>query len=209
MPERRLTTPDPHFGENEKFDRIAHRVRTAGWWIVLPLLVVGAFTFTVPHAVPSAVARASIIYAFVLLVIRLAGKRTLAELSTFDLVVLLIMSEAIQPALVADDTRITSAMLIVLTFVGIDALLGLVKFKSHRASALLDDIPTVLVRDGVSDQSALTRERLDEDDIMEAARRQLGLERFDQVRFAVLERTGGISVIPWPPPGADATPRAR
>lgn len=199
----------PHFGENERFDRIAHRLRTAGWWVVLPLLAVGAFTATMPsQAVPSAVARAAIIYAFVLLVIRLAGKRTLAELSTFDLVVLLIVSEAIQPALVADDTRITSAMLIVLTFVGIDALLGLVKFKSYRASVLLDDLPTVLVRDGVTIQDALMRERLDEDDIMEAARRQLGLERFEQVRFAILERTGGISVIPWPP-GADATLRAR
>lgn len=200
-------TPDPHFGENDRLDRIAHRLRTAGWWIVLPLLLVGAFTVTVPsQAVPSTVLRAAIIYAFVLFVIRLAGKRTLAELSTFDLVVLLIMSEAIQPALVADDTRITSAMLIVLTFVGIDALLGFVKFKSEKASELLDDVPTVLVRDGVIDRDALTRERLDEDDIMEAARHRLGLERFDQVRFAILERTGGISVIPWPP---DATPRSR
>ena len=200
-------TPEPHFGENDRLDRIAHRLRTAGWWIVLPLLLVGAFTVTVPsQAVPSTVARAAIIYGFVLLVIRLAGKRTLAELSTFDLVVLLIMSEAIQPALVADDTRITSAMLIVLTFVGIDALLGFVKFKSQKASELLDDIPTVLVRDGVTDRDALMRERLDEDDIMEAARHRLGLERFEQVRFAILERTGGISVIPWPP---DATPRSR
>ena len=206
MPTKRLT-PRGHFGANERFDRIAHRLRNAGWLAVLALLVVGAFSVTVPsHAVPSTVVRATIIYAFVLLVIRLAGKRTLAELSTFDLVVLLIMSEAIQPALVADDTRLTSAMLIVLTFVGMDALLGLVKYKSHRASELLDDIPTVLVRDGVTDLDALTRERLDEDDIMEAARHHLGLERFDQVRFAILERTGGISVIPWPP---DATPRAR
>lgn len=109
MPAQRLT-PDPNFGENERLDRLAHRLRTAGWFAVIPLLVVGAFSITVPsHFVPSTVARAAIIYAFVLLVIRLAGKRTLAELSTFDLVVLLIMSEAIQPALVADDTRITSA----------------------------------------------------------------------------------------------------
>jgi uncharacterized membrane protein YcaP (DUF421 family) len=206
MPTHRLT-PHPHFGENEQFDRIAHRVRSGGWLVVVPLLLVGAFTVTVPsHAVPSTVARASILYVLVLFVIRLAGKRTLAELSTFDLVVLLIMSEAIQPALVADDTRITSAMLIVLTFVAIDALLGVVKFKSQKASEVLDDIPTVLVRDGVTDQDALTRERLDEDDIMEAARHRLGLERFNQIRFAILERTGGISVIPWPP---DATPRSR
>jgi uncharacterized membrane protein YcaP (DUF421 family) len=171
------------------------------------VLIAASFFWTTPgHAVPSTVLRASIIYLFVLVVMRLAGKRTLAEMSTFDLVVLLVLSEAIQPALVADDTRVTSAMLIVLTIVGIDALLGLVKDKSHKASQLLDDIPTVLVRNGVMNERAMERERLDQDDIMEAARRQLGLERLDQVRFAILERTGGISIIPWTP---DTTPRAR
>ena len=70
----------------------------------------------------------------------------------------------------------------------------------------VDDIPTVLVREGVANQRAMNRERLDEDDILEAARRQMGLERLDQVRFAILERTGGISIIPWSP---ETTPRAR
>ncbi|HEX6943177.1 MAG TPA: YetF domain-containing protein [Gemmatimonadaceae bacterium] len=201
-------TPPPRFGESEAFDRIAHRVRVAAWWIILPALGVAAFLWKAPgNGVPSTVLRAAIIYVFVLVVVRLAGKRTLAELSTFDLVVLLILSEGIQPALVADDSRLTSAMIIVLTIVGIDALFGLVKFRSTVASKLLDDIPTVLVRDGVVNEKAMARERLDTDDILEAARRQMGLERFDQVRFAILERTGGISVIPWPP--ADATPRAR
>ncbi len=201
--------PPPQFGESEAFDRVAHRVRVAAWMIALPALAVAAIVWKTPGAgVPSSVLRAAIVYVFVLVVIRLAGKRTLAELSTFDLVVLLILSEAVQPALVADDTRLTSAMLIVLTIVGIDALLGLVKFRSPRASQLLDDIPTILVRDGVVNDQAMARERLDEDDIMEAARRQMGLERLDQVRFAILERTGGISVIPWPA-SPDVTPRVR
>ena len=200
--------PEPDFGEDERFDRISHRVRLLAWWIVLPLLAVGAFTNQVEnHAVPSAVLRAAIIYGFVLVIVRLAGKRTLAELSTFDLVVLLIMSEAIQPALVADDTRVTSAMLLVSTFVALDFFLSILKDKSPGANRVLDDIPTVLVRDGNLNQAALTRERVDEEDIMEAARRDHGLERLEQVRFAILERTGGISIIPWPE-GA-TTPRAR
>jgi uncharacterized membrane protein YcaP (DUF421 family) len=193
------------FGEDERFDRVAHRIRVTAWSVILPLLLLGAFVWKVPgHAVPSTVLRAAIIYSFVLVVVRLAGKRTLAELSTFDLVVLLIVSEAIQPALVADDTRIVSAMLLVMTIVAIDAVLGLVKHSSRRAARLLDDIPSVLVRDGVVNREAMDRDRIEEDDIMEAARRQLGLESFDQVRFAILERTGGISVIPW-----SATPPAR
>jgi uncharacterized membrane protein YcaP (DUF421 family) len=203
-----ITPPPPHFGESEAFDRIAHRIRVAAWWIILPALGVAAFLWKAPgNGVPSTVLRAAIIYVFVLVVVRLAGKRTLAELSTFDLVVLLILSEGIQPALVSDDSRLTSAMIIVLTIVGIDALFGLVKYRSTAASKLLDDIPTVLVRDGIVNEKAMARERLDTDDILEAARRQMGLEHFEEVRFAILERTGGISVIPWP--AADATPRAR
>jgi uncharacterized membrane protein YcaP (DUF421 family) len=196
------------FGDNERLDRLSYRVRMVAWSIILPLLVVLAFVWKGPgNEVPSTVLRGVLVYGFVLVVARLAGKRTLAELSTFDLVLLLIMSEAIQPALVADDKRITSAMLIVTTLVGIDAMLGLVKFRSRRASELLDDIPSVLVRDGVVNEEAMIRERIDEDDIMEAARRQLGVESFEQVRFAILERTGGISVIPWP--DADVIRRAR
>ena len=198
---------DPGFGEDERFERIEHRVRRIAWFIIAPALVVGAFVWGTPeHAISSSVLRAAILYLFVLAVVRLGGKRTLGELTAFDLVVLLIMSEAIQPALVADDTRMTSTMLIVLTFVGIDALLGFVKFKSQRASRLLDDIPSILVRDGVVNEEAMTMSHVDKDDIMEAARRRLGLESFDQIRFAILERTGGISVIPWP---EKATPRAR
>ena len=206
MSATRRKMPQPDFGEDDRFDRASHRIRVAAWWVTIPVLVGTAFVWRVPaHGVPSTVLRAAIIYMFVLGVVRLAGKRTLAELSTFDLVVLLIMSEAIQPALVADDSRITSAVLIVTTLVAIDAILGYVKFKSPMASKVLDDIPSILVRDGVKDREVMKREHLDEEDIMEAARRQMGLESFEQVRFAVLERTGGISVIPW----GDVIPRAR
>lgn len=188
----------PDIGDNERFDHVAHRVRAGAWMLVVPALIIAAFTFETPdHSVPSTVLRAAIIYGFVLLVIRLAGKRTLAELSTFDLVVILIISEAVQPALTADDTRLTSTFLLVLTIVAVDLFLGVLTHKWHPASALLDDVPTVLVRDGRKNNLAMKRERIEDDDTMEAARRQLGIERFSDIRFAVLERTGGISVIPW------------
>ena len=207
MPKRHGENHHPHFGESERYDRIAHRLRNGAWAIILPGLVVAAFLWMSPGvALSSVVLRAFVIYGFMLLVMRLAGKRTLAELSTFELVVLLIISEAIQPALVADDSRMTTAMLLVFTIVGTDAVLGLVKDKSRLASRLLDDIPTVLVQDGKLRKEAMARERIEEDDILEAARERLGLDSLDQVRFALLERTGGISVIPWPP---EPTPRSR
>jgi uncharacterized membrane protein YcaP (DUF421 family) len=106
----------------------------------------------------------------------------------------------------ADDTRMTTAVLLVLTILATDAMLGLVKERSQTANRLLDDIPTVLVKEGKLRREAMARERIEEDDILEAAREKLGLDSLDQIRFALLERTGGISIIPWP---TESTPRAR
>jgi uncharacterized membrane protein YcaP (DUF421 family) len=197
----------PQFGDSERYDRIAHTLRRGALAVIVPVLAVAAFFWTSPDvAVRSVVLRALLVYGFVLLVMRLAGKRTLAEMSTFDLVVVLIISEAIQPAMTADDTRMTTAALLVLTILAADAVLGLVKDKSQVANRLLDDVPTVLIKDGKLRRQAMARERIDEDDILEAARENLGLHSLDQIRFALLERTGGISIIPW---STEPTPRAR
>lgn len=188
----------PRFGDDTSFDRLLQRLRRGAWALIGSLLVAGAFAWQVPGlAVPSTVLRAAIVYVFVLFALRLAGKRTLAQLTTFDLVVLLILSESVQQALVGEDHRLTNAGLIVLTLVGLDALLGFIKDRSRIASRWLDDIPTVLVREGVLDEEAAARSRVDRDDIMEAARKEAGLTSFEEVRYAVLERAGGISVIPW------------
>jgi uncharacterized membrane protein YcaP (DUF421 family) len=197
----------PDFGDSERYDRIAHTLRRGALAVLIPALAIAAFFWTSPDvAVRSVVLRALIVYGFVLLVMRLAGKRTLSEMSTFDLVVVLIISEAIQPAMTADDTRMTTAALLVLTILAADAILGLLKDKSQAANRLLDDVPTVLIKDGQLRRQAMARERIDEDDILEAARENLGLHSLDQIRFALLERTGGISVIPW---ASESTPRAR
>ena len=207
MATARQSGKTPQFGDSERYDRIAHTVRRGALAILVPALAIAAFFWTSPDvAVGSVVLRALLVYGFVLLVMRLAGKRTLAEMSTFDLVVVLIISEAIQPAMTADDTRMTTAALLVLTILAADAVLGLLKDKSQAANRLLDDVPTVLIKDGKLRRQAMARERIDEDDILEAARENLGLHSLDQIRFALLERTGGISIIPWPP---EATPRAR
>lgn len=188
----------PRFGDDTSFDRLLQRLRRGAWALIGSLLVAGAFAWQVPGlAVPSTVLRAAIVYVFVLFALRLAGKRTLAQLTTFDLVVLLILSESVQQALVGEDHSLTNAGLIVLTLVGLDALLGFIKDRSRIASRWLDDIPTVLVREGVLDEEAAARSRVDRDDIMEAARKEAGLTSFEEVRYAVLERAGGISVIPW------------
>jgi uncharacterized membrane protein YcaP (DUF421 family) len=141
------------------------------------------------------VLRAAIVYLMLLVVFRLAGKRTLAQVTSFDLVLLLIISEAVAQALVGDDFSLTNALLVVLTLILMDVALGFVK-RSREASKWLEGLPIVIFEDGRVLPDRIGRSQVDEDDILTAAQRQLGLERLDQIKYAVLERSGGIAVIP-------------
>lgn len=190
---------DPlRIGADDGFDRQLTRARRVAWLLLIPVIAYMAFRWQSPgSAVPSTVVRSAVVYLLVLAVLRLAGKRTLGEMNTFDFAILLILSEAVQPALVGDDLTITNAALILCTLVGFDAFLGLVKDKSRTVSRWLEDVPAVLMADGVPRREALTRHRVDIEDLLEAARHQHGLLSITQVRCAILERAGGISIIPW------------
>lgn len=142
------------------------------------------------------VVRALVIYFGLMLIFRLAGKRTLAQATPFDLILLLIVSEAFQSALVGQDGSLTAAFLAATTLVFTDILLSLIKQRSRKLERLLDDIPLVLVEEGQPLKERMNRARVDEEDILSAARMQQGLERMDQIKYAVLERSGGISIIP-------------
>ena len=140
--------------------------------------------------------RGLVTYLFLLLVFRIAGKRTLSESSSFDLVLLLIISETTQQAMVNNDHSMTNGALLVLTLVGLDILLSLIKQWSPAADAWIDGLPIVVARDGKLLHDRLNRERVDEADILEAARNLQGLERLDQIKYAVLEKGGKISIVP-------------
>lgn len=142
------------------------------------------------------VIRAAAVYLFLLLVFRLAGQRTLAQITTFDLVLLLIISEAIQQALIGNDNSMINAALVVLTLAGLNVSLSLLKQRSKKAEKVLEDVPLVLLAEGRLLKDRMNKVRVDEDDILEAARSLHGLERLDQIRFAVLERSGDISIVP-------------
>jgi uncharacterized membrane protein YcaP (DUF421 family) len=140
--------------------------------------------------------RGIIVYVFLLVIFRITGKRSLAETSSFDLVLLLIISETIQQAIVDNDHSLTNAALLVVTLVGADILLSLVKERLPSVERWLDGVPLVIVKDGKLLQDRALRERIDENDVLEAARLEHGLETMDQIKCAVLERGGKISVIP-------------
>ena len=143
-----------------------------------------------------AVLRGLSIYAIVFVVIRLSGRRTLGEMTSFDFVLLLIIAETTQQALLGEDFSITNGMILVVTLVGLDVAMTFLKQRSRLLERVFDGIPMIIVENGRPLEDRLRRARIDEADIMSAARKLQGLERMEQIRFAVLEADGTITVIP-------------
>lgn len=143
-----------------------------------------------------AVAQGLAIYFTLLVIIRLSGRRTLAQMTPFDLVIVLVISETTQQAMLGEDFSITNAVLLILTLFTTDIALSYLKSWSPRVSRVIDGVPTVLVSHGVYNERALRGCRLDEEDVMEAARTQQGLENLSDIKFAILEVSGNISIVP-------------
>jgi uncharacterized membrane protein YcaP (DUF421 family) len=143
-----------------------------------------------------AVLRATAIYIFLLLIFRFAGRRTLGQMTSFDFVLLLIIGEATQQGLIGEDFSVIKAFLLILTLIGLDIGVSLWKQWSPRTEKWLDGVPLVIVEDGQPLKDRINKTRVDEKDILAAARELQGLERMDQIKYAVLERNGAISVIP-------------
>lgn len=142
------------------------------------------------------VIRAGAVYFIMLVIFRLAGNRSIAQLTAFDFVLLLIVSEAIQQAMITSDSSLTNAFLLVLTLVGLDIMMSLWKQRSPRVEKILDGVPVLIMENGKLHHDRMKRERVDEGDILASARERHGVERLDQVKHAVVEASGGISVIP-------------
>lgn len=140
--------------------------------------------------------RAAAVYLILLVILRIAGKRTLAQITVFDFILVLIISEATQQALLGDDFSITGAAVVIATLVLLDIALSELKQRSQRVDDVIDDIPVVIVDNGKLLLDRMNRARIDEQDILVAARELHGLERLDQIKYAVLERSGGISIVP-------------
>ncbi len=153
--------------------------------------------------------RGAVVYLVLLLIFRVAGKRSLAQITTFDAVLLLIISEAIQQAMLDSDSSMTNAFLLVVTLVGIDILMSLITLRSPTLDRLLNDGPLVLVSDGQVLGERLRKARVSEDDVLEHGRQQWGIEGLEQVAFAVLERSGSITVVPRDVPWLRRRPELR
>lgn len=140
--------------------------------------------------------RALAVYVFLLLIFRIAGKRTLAQITPFDLVLLLIIGEATQQGLIGNDFSVTKALLLITSLIGVDIGFSYIQRKSKILDRVIEGLPLLLLENGETFEERLKKGRVDEGDILEAGRRTHGLERLDQMKYAVLERDGTISVVP-------------
>jgi uncharacterized membrane protein YcaP (DUF421 family) len=142
------------------------------------------------------VLRAVAVYAFLLVIFRITGKRSLAQITAFDFVLLLIIGEATQQALLGEDFSVVNAYVVIATLMFLELGLSLVKERRPSLDPLLDSTPLIIVEDGKLLDDRIAHERVDLSDVLAAAREHHGLERLDQIKYAVLERSGGISIVP-------------
>lgn len=143
------------------------------------------------------VVRGLLVYFFLLVVFRIAGKRSLSQATSFDLVLLLIISETTQEAMVANDHSMTNAFLLILTLTGATILLSLLKQRFPRLELWLEGGPLILIENGKMRRDRMDLSRVDKEDILEAARQCQGLETLEEIKYAILERSGEISIIPF------------
>jgi uncharacterized membrane protein YcaP (DUF421 family) len=140
------------------------------------------------------VIRATIAFFFVFLLTRIVGRRELSSLEPFDLILLVMLGDLVQQGITQSDFSVTGLMLAAGTIAVLVVLVSYLGFRFRRLRPLLDGEPIVIVQDGDVIQPNLRRERLTEEELMSQARIQ-GIEHLNQVKWAVLERTGEISFI--------------
>ena len=140
--------------------------------------------------------RAVAIYLILLVVFKIAGRRALLQMTSFDLILLLIISEATQQALLGDDFSVTGAMLTIITLVVVDMLFGMVKKYISGAESVIDGSPVILVVHGELQNEKLKKVDVSCDDILVSARQNHGITTLEEIKYAILERNGHISIIP-------------
>jgi uncharacterized membrane protein YcaP (DUF421 family) len=142
------------------------------------------------------VIRAIFMYLFLMFIVRVMGKRTMAQASTFDFVLLLTISQVTQQALLGMDYSLTGAVILVIVFVSVNILFSFVKARSGYFTKMLEGTPLILVDNGKLLPVRMKNSQVDEGDIMQAARSTQGLEKLEEIKYAVLEKDGSISIIP-------------
>ena len=140
------------------------------------------------------IVRAVIVYVFVMVVLRLTGKRQMGELAPFDFVLLLLLSNGVQNSMNGGDNTITAGLIITVTLVGLNSMIAWLAFKNKEIEKVVEGRPEILVHNGYLYSDVLKRNQITHHELNDALR-QNDCTSLDDVRLAVLETNGQISVI--------------
>ena len=137
--------------------------------------------------------RGLVVYVFLIVLLRLTGKRQIGQLSPFDLVLLLILSNAVQNSMNAGDNSLVGGLILATTLVAVNYLVGLITFKSKKLEAIIEGRPQVIIYEGklfedVMNDTKLTRQELD------STLRHSGYFDIKDVKLAILENSGSVTV---------------
>jgi uncharacterized membrane protein YcaP (DUF421 family) len=154
------------------------------------------------------VIKAAIVYLGLWVLIRLTGRRSLGKMTTFEFVLFLIIGGATQRALLGQDYSLTNAFIVIATLVVLDIMLSLVERDSAFFRKVLKGLPMIVVENGHPLGGRMRRARLTEEEVLEAARQRHGLESMAQVKYAILETSGEISIVPQKAPAPEPRKKA-
>lgn len=139
------------------------------------------------------VLRGLIVYGVILVLMRISGRRQIGQLTPFDLVLLLIISNAVQNAMNAGDNSVTAGLILAATLFGADGLLGYATWRSRPLEMLVDGRPQIVIHQGEVFDEVMRRERISTNELHKVLRRN-GCARLEEVHFAIIETDGSISV---------------
>ncbi|WP_083997411.1 DUF421 domain-containing protein [Chryseobacterium angstadtii] len=140
------------------------------------------------------VVRSLCVYLFMVIAIRLFGKNQLSQLNAGDVVLLLLISNAVQNAMVGQDTSLQGGLIAALVLFAANFVLKRLMFSNRKFETFMEEDPVILIRDGVIDQPALNRVKITRDELEEAIREH-GVEKINDVKLSILEVDGNISVV--------------
>lgn len=141
------------------------------------------------------VIRAAVVFCFIFLITRIAGRRQLGELEPFDVILLVVLGDLVQQGITQSDESVTGTFIVISTITLLSVAVGWLSFRFGPVRQITEGDPIILIHDGELVQNNLRRERLTRHDLEEEARKQQ-FSSLDQIRWAILEDDGAISIIP-------------
>jgi uncharacterized membrane protein YcaP (DUF421 family) len=141
------------------------------------------------------VIRATVVFLFIFLITRIAGRRELSSMQPFDLILLVVIGDLVQQGITQSDESVTGTLIVISTITLLSVFVSWISFRSGRLRLITEGESIILVEDGEPIERNLRRERLTRGDLEEEARRQQ-VSSLGDIRWAILERDGSISVIP-------------